>query len=389
MKTILVVDDEIPILRALTRLFFETNYEILTAENGEEALKLLHTYKIDLVLSDMRMPLMDGYELLTRVKEEFPSVIRVILSGYSEEKTIFKALMHNIAQLYIFKPWSNADLLHRVEQLLDTEDLLSSADLLLLFNDLAELPTISASYQMILDLIEKDEDIMEIAEAIERDPAVSTRLLHIANSAFYGLSTSSVKQAAVYVGMQNVRSLIFSTSILNVSQLPDGPPSWSARLWEHSLLTNKLLHFIYDELLLKKIPEAAWSAGLLHNIGVVVLLRNFYEKYTQIVENAVNFNSDILECEIAEFKVTHQEIGSYLAGWWGLPFPIMEVALYHHRPFAPGIINTELVACVNIAQHYAWNLMGESIAIEFSPAVFDLAGFTAEELERRIENMLR
>ena len=102
MKTILIVDDEVPILKALSRVFFDTDYQILTAENGDDALKLLRAHKVDLVLSDMRMPLMDGYELLSIVKQLYPATIRVILSGYSEEKTIFKGLVHNIAQILHF-----------------------------------------------------------------------------------------------------------------------------------------------------------------------------------------------------------------------------------------------------------------------------------------------
>ena len=385
MKTILIVDDEVPILKALARVFFDTDYQILTAENGEDALKLLSVHKVDLVLSDMRMPLMDGYELLSIVKELYPATIRVILSGYSEEKTIFKGLVHNIAQIYIFKPWNNDELLQAVHQLLETEDLLTSADLLLLFNNLEELPTISKSYETILGMVEQNADIIEIAEEIEKDPAIATRLLHVANSAFYGLQTGSVKQAAIYVGLQNLRSLIYSTSILDVNLVSEKDQVWITRLWKHSLITSRMLHYIYDNLLFKKVPEAAYSAGLLHNIGVLILIQNFFERYTSIVREAWDNQDFILPKEAAEFKITHQEAGAYLVGWWGLPFPIIEVALYHHRPLDPGVINKELLACVHIAQHYAWVLLGEPVIAEFHPEVFDSLGITREEFEDRIK----
>ncbi len=386
MKTILIVDDEVPILKSLSRLFFDTKIEVLTAENGKDALALMKIHKVDLVLSDMRMPFMDGYEFLSQVKEQYPAVIRIILSGYSDEKTIFKALLHNIAQIYIFKPWNNTELLHSIEQLLETADHLSSADLLVLFNNLESLPTISSVYQEILEMIEHDEDILEIAEVIERDPSIATRLLHVANSAFYGLHTGSVKQAAIYVGLQNIQSLIYSTLILDTKQLDENERVWAERFWKHSLLTSKLLHFLYDEMLKKKMPETAYSAGLLHNIGLLVLIQNYLDRYAKLIRNSWRSSVSILGLEKEEFGVTHQEVGGYLAVWWGLPFPITEVSLYHHSPFDPSVINTELVSCVHIAQHYAWILLGEPVVAEFFPKTFEQIGVDTREFEAIVGN---
>ena len=386
MKTILIVDDEVPILKSLSRLFFDTNIEVLTAESGSAALELMRSHTVDLVLSDMRMPFMDGYEFLSQVKADYPSIIRVILSGYSDEKTIFKAILHNIAQLYLFKPWNNDELLRSIEQLLDTADLLSSKDLLILFNNLESLPALPSCHQEILEMIERDEDIQVIADAIEKDPCISSRLLHVANSAFYGLHTGSVKQATLSIGLPNIRSLICSTSMLNTSEFNEEDRIWVERLWKHSLLTSKLLHFIYDELLKKQMPEAAYSAGILHNIGLFLLLHNYFEPFLKLMDQTQKSPKCFLQREREEFNVTHQEVGAYLARWWGLPFPLVEVALYHHRPLDQNIINTELVACVNIAQHYAWLLMKEPILIEFSPELFDHVGIKMEEFEAAIKN---
>ncbi len=107
MKKIPIVDDEVQILKALSRVFFDTDYAIFTAESGQAALSLLEQHEIDLVISDMRMPLMDGYELLSKVKETYPDIIRIILSGYADESTVFKAILHNIAKFYLLKPWHN------------------------------------------------------------------------------------------------------------------------------------------------------------------------------------------------------------------------------------------------------------------------------------------
>jgi len=148
MKRILFVDDEVQILKSLTRLFIDTDYDVLTAESGAEALKVLENEEVNLVVSDMRMPNMDGYQLLCKVREKYPKILRVILSGYADEKIVFKALQQNISKLYLFKPWNNDLLLKLVEQIFETEDLLSNSDLLLLINNIEELPTIASSFQM-------------------------------------------------------------------------------------------------------------------------------------------------------------------------------------------------------------------------------------------------
>lgn len=193
MKKILIVDDEVQILKALSRAFFDTEYEIYTAQSGGEALVILEDMEVNLVITDMKMPCMDGYELLSKIKQKYPKTIRVILSGYTEEKTIIKAIIKNIAKVYIFKPWNNDDLIHCVEQLFFVENLLNSNNLLVLINNLDSIPTIPLNHQNILSLIEADEDIKTISDEIEKDLAISTNLLHVANSALYGVKTGSVK----------------------------------------------------------------------------------------------------------------------------------------------------------------------------------------------------
>ena len=91
LKKILFVDDEAQILKSIRRLFMDTEYEVITAESGSEALDILANNKIDLIVSDMRMPNMSGYELLREVKRRFPHIVRIILSGLLKKESY---LMH-------------------------------------------------------------------------------------------------------------------------------------------------------------------------------------------------------------------------------------------------------------------------------------------------------
>ncbi len=107
---ILLVDDEENVLRSLKRLFFDEDYEIITAASGEEGLKLLEQEQPQIVISDYRMPSMSGVDFLREVYNRRPETVRIVLSGYADTASIISAI--NEGQIYKFipKPWDDEDL---------------------------------------------------------------------------------------------------------------------------------------------------------------------------------------------------------------------------------------------------------------------------------------
>lgn len=384
MKKILFVDDEIHILKALCRILMDTDYEVFTAESGQAALEFLQTETVDLIISDMRMPFMDGYELLTQVKIMYPKIIRIILSGYSDEKVVFKALQKNIAKLYIMKPWDNEKLLMIIDQVFRTEEILTSANLLTLINGTEHLPTIKESYQRILQLIEKEADLSNIADEIERDQSIASKILHVANSAYYNAKTGSLKQAITYIGLQNTRNLVLSTSIIEGFKSNSLINEQIENIWKHAFMTNKLLSFIYLKHLNKKLPETLSSTGLLHNIGLVLFLSNFGQDYLKLLIDSRNQEKSITEYELDHYKVTHNEAGSYLLNWWEFPYAVVEATMYHHTPFNDMVTNKELVCALHIAQRYAWTMMNEEAYEEFDLRAFEFLNIARENFEKSL-----
>lgn len=108
--TILCVDDEPNILSALRRIFRPKGYKVLVAESGKAGLELLQSEQVDLVISDMRMPEMDGAQFLAKVRDQWPDTVRMLLTGYADVNAIIEAINRGEIYRYITKPWDDNDI---------------------------------------------------------------------------------------------------------------------------------------------------------------------------------------------------------------------------------------------------------------------------------------
>lgn len=121
---ILLVDDEPNILKSLTRLLSRHDYEVLVASSGDEGLNLCLQHDIHLILSDYRMPEMNGVEFLSKVRSLYPAITRIVLSGFADATAIVDAINQGQIYKFITKPWEDSDLLQSVKQGLEKHDLL-------------------------------------------------------------------------------------------------------------------------------------------------------------------------------------------------------------------------------------------------------------------------
>lgn len=124
--TVLCVDDEINILSALKRLLRKENYNLLTASSGKEGLAILEKHDVHLVMSDQRMPEMSGTEFLSEIKEKYPDVIRIILTGYTEVDAITESINRGHIYKFFLKPWNDENLKLEINKALDQYDLIKA-----------------------------------------------------------------------------------------------------------------------------------------------------------------------------------------------------------------------------------------------------------------------
>ncbi|MFJ4194310.1 HD domain-containing phosphohydrolase [Pseudomonas sp. NPDC089534] len=120
---VLLVDDEESILNSLRRLLRGQPYDVLLAGSGAQALEILAQQPVDLVMSDARMPNMDGATLLARVHEAHPSTVRIMLTGYADPSAIIKAINEGRIHRYISKPWNDEEMLLTLRQALEHQHL--------------------------------------------------------------------------------------------------------------------------------------------------------------------------------------------------------------------------------------------------------------------------
>ncbi len=104
-RTVLFVDDEVRLLRSIERGMLDEPYRMLFAESGKDALKLLEANEVHILVTDMRMPAMTGLELLKIVKERYPRIVRLVLSGYTQATTLLTAINQGEIFRFITKPW--------------------------------------------------------------------------------------------------------------------------------------------------------------------------------------------------------------------------------------------------------------------------------------------
>ncbi|MBI5665795.1 MAG: response regulator [Nitrospirae bacterium] len=122
-SNVIVVDDTREVLTSLERELRDEPYNIFYAGGGEEALKIMSENPCKVIISDVKMPKMDGFELLAKVRERYPDMIRVVLSGHADVKLVLDIVNEKGIDRYLTKPWNTADVKATINQCIELYDL--------------------------------------------------------------------------------------------------------------------------------------------------------------------------------------------------------------------------------------------------------------------------
>jgi HD-like signal output (HDOD) protein len=338
MKRVLFIDDDTNLLDGLRRALrgMRGSWDMQFAASARQALEAFRAAPFDVVVSDMRMPEMDGADLLNEVMNRYPTTIRLILSGHAENSAIMKSI--GVAHQFLSKPCSPELLQQTIERAYALRALIDSEAVCRAVSGLHCLPTVPALYRELVQLLQSDDATADaVAKIIGKDIAMTTRILQLASSAFFGLpkSVTTVDRAVAYLGLDTVASLVLAQGVFGSYKNAerDGLDVEVAML--HGLRTAAVAKAIAkEEGRDKQTLEHVFLAGMLHDVGTLVLAAELPSKYAELAARVATAGTDPKAAEREIFGVSHAFVGAYLLGLWALPSPIVEAVAYHEEPAA-------------------------------------------------------
>lgn len=332
---ILFVDDDQNIIQGYKRTLhsMRNQWTMYFVQSSKEALEFLDKETVDILVTDMRMPEMDGAKLLSIVKEKYPSIARIILSGYSEKEFILKS--STTAHQFLAKPCKIEALINTIQKITTLKEQIYSDEIKALVVGLNQLPSLPQIYlKLEAEINAPNVSVKKIGDLIAKDITMTAKILQLVNSAFFGLpiKINDPVQAANYLGLDTLKSLILLHHIFSSLEKNDSYNLFLENMWKHSFQianrAKKIMGVIDNDV--KKLDQA-FISGLLHDIGKLILIQKV--EYQNFINNSNCISGKQLrDFEKEKFKTEHSFIGAYLLGLWGLPDFVVESAAFHHDP---------------------------------------------------------
>lgn len=335
-KRILFVDDDPKVLGELQRtlLGMGSEWESEFASSGREALEILKGKSFHVVVTDMRMPGMDGCQLFERVRNLHPQVVRIILSEFSDKDIILNSA--GLTHQFLAKPCDAEALKSTIARACALRELLEDESLINVISKIDSLPSLPSLYREVVEEANSPNgSLAKIGEIISKDVGMSAKLLQLVNSAFFGLPepVSSTVRAVNLLGLQTIKTLILTIKIFSQFDRA-GLPCYSVpSLMDHSVSMGILARSIAtQEDLGQKQIDQAFMAGLLHDIGKLILLDKLPSKCLEISKAFNSSGCQLWEAEQKVLGTSHAQVGAYLMGIWGFSESIVEAIAFHHCP---------------------------------------------------------
>lgn len=329
---VLFVDDEEDLLSGLRTSMRKARkrFDVEVALGGKRGLELLEERSFDIVVSDMRMPEMDGAEFLLEVSRRHPEVVRVVLSGEAGSDLLIRAL-HTTHQ-WLKKPCPADELIAALDQAVRYRAVLASDEILHIGGNVRALPTPPDLYQRVIAAsASPNASVRDIAELVASDPASTAKLLQLANSAFHdGGEVHDLDSAIVLVGLDTLSRLVLAAGVLeewsDALSIPRMPRDVCVELAQRAA---KAAGSVADE----EVRARAAVAALLYPVGLMAMASGVPEKLDEAVTYALSNDVDVITAGRRLHGVDHSTVAAHLLSVWGLPADIvLAVAGSHDDP---------------------------------------------------------
>jgi len=353
MRRILFVDDEQNILDGIRRMLRgeRHEWEMAFADCAAKALELMASTPFDVVVSDMRMPGMDGAALLERVQQDLPSAVRIVLSGHAELASILRIVP--VAHQFLSKPCEADTIRNVITRACNLKELIEDRRLQEMVGTVDTLPVLPRVYhQLESAMTDPDVSLDEVAEIVEQDVGITAKILQLVNSSFFGVprKIERLRQATSFLGMSMLKNLTLSMEVFRAFESGRLPASFSLEDEQaHATLVARVARHLLPD---KPSSEQAFMAGMLHDVGKLVLATRVPQEF----EDAVARGWDAPVRSVGQEPsppVTHGEVGAYLLGLWGMPYPIVEAVANHHSPAHVPAVSFDVLGAVHVANGLA------------------------------------
>ena len=351
---VLFVDDE-PLIRefySMLGVILGPGYDIFVVGSAAEGLAFLQQTPVDIVVSDLVMPQMNGHEFMTQVAREHPESMRIVLSAYEDQLTVAQCLM--FGHRYMSKPFDLKQLATVLNRICHLKHRLGGENIKKIVSGLGALPTPPRTYQRLTSALNSEfSSMQDVGDIIQDDPGLTVKILQIANSAYFGGGRRIVTpfDAVQLIGVEILRALTLCVHAFKFYENVPFKNFSVSRLWDHSMDTA---HGAQRLAKLEKLPrnrcDEAFVSGLLHDIGKLVMAGNASEDYEIVIARSAQGSVASEEVEKEVFGVSHAQIGAYLLGLWGLPDAIVNNVDMHHEPRAAADSTFTPLIAVHVAQ---------------------------------------
>lgn len=333
-KRILFVDDEVNVLNGLRRMLYpmRERWEMVFAESGPAALACMAQAPFDLIITDMRMPGMDGEQLLTIVRERYPHTMRFVLTGYTDKDV--SVLTAGLAHQLISKPCNPEMLRDIIGRTHLFQPLIPNPAMRKMLGAIEVLPTLPSVYLELKNLLgNPGVSPHQIGELLSRDIGLTTKVLQLVNSAFFSLRArvTDPGKAVALLGLDTLHSLLDVISIFNHFDNEHTRPHIE-EFYAHALRVGRRARVLALQMEPECDPMMAMLGGMLHDVGKLILCSYLPEAFLSSMQkaNKEDIPLYIVEREILGF--THAEAGGYLLGLWGFDEEVLHTVAFHHEP---------------------------------------------------------
>lgn len=288
-------------------------------EHGSEALEYITENRVDVVVSDMRMPGMDGAELLAKVRTISPSTVRIILSGYAEEEAVLRST--RVAHQFLSKPCDLEDLKRTIEELRAYRSTIDQEQIREVVGGMQQLPALGTVHADLVAAMNSSQSSNDsLAEIVSRDVALTAELLRLVNSAFFGLNSrvESVAQAIGFLGIDVVQAIVAGHSLFDGGSTGVVDVAEVAR--RSQLVSALARRSTRNDGGSNSDAATAYLAGMLHQVGVLVL----GELDCPDGDMKAILAGEDITTERMVFGVDRYTVGAYLLGLWGFDNRIVQ-----------------------------------------------------------------